>query len=161
MGKIDENGLRICRMQAEVFEQSLKKAKCSSPIFLRRYMNSQVAKRMDQTGFAYESCDIDSIFEEIDAEFGKSNYGKEKYGSEELYWMGYLYRYWAFTLEKNSKQIYKIIKPKELRELYFPYHSLDPSQAIDRILEAKNLREEDYIQRGVEILREMLYKKSK
>ncbi len=158
MKKIDENGLRLCRMQAEVFEQSITKTKCSSPIFLRRYMNSQVAHRMDQTGFAYEACDVDSIFAEIENEFGKSNYGKEKYGNEELYWMGYLYRYWALTYERSSKQIYKIMKPKELRGLYFPYHSLDPSQAIGRILEAKDLREEDFIQRGVEILRKMMYK---
>ena len=39
----------------------------------------------------------------------------------------------------SSIQVYKIVKPKELRGLYLPYHTLDPSQAIERILGSKNL----------------------
>ena len=39
----------------------------------------------------------------------------------------------------TSARVYKIIKPKELRELFLPYHTLAPSQAIERILEAKGL----------------------
>ena len=73
--------------------------------------------------------------------------------------MGYLYRYWCYTFEKNSRQVYKIIKPRELRGLYYPYHSLDPAQAIDRILEAKQMREQDFTRRGVEILREIIRRK--
>ena len=34
---------------------------------------------------------------------------------------------------------YKIVKPQELRSLFLPYHTMDPAQAIDRILEAKGL----------------------
>ena len=70
-----------------------------------------------------------------------------------MYWIGYLYRYWAYTFEKSSKQVFRSIKPEELRELYFPYHSLDPAQAIERILEAKGMEDRDQITRGVEILR--------
>ena len=40
---------------------------------------------------------------------------------------------------ENYTQVYKIVKPKELRGLFLPYHTMDPSQAIDRILEAKGL----------------------
>ena len=76
-----------------------------------------------------------------------------KFTENELYWMGYLYRYWCYTYEKTSKQVYRIIKPTELRKLFFPYHSLDNAAAIERILEAKNSREEDLTQRGVEIFR--------
>ena len=38
-----------------------------------------------------------------------------------------------------SAKVYKIVKPKELRGLFLPYHTMDPAQAIERILEAKNL----------------------
>ena len=48
---------------------------------------------------------------------------------------------------------------KELRDLYYPYHSLDPSQAIERILEAKGKLENDLTQRGVEILRSIINNK--
>lgn len=146
-------------MQAELFVLSASKLECSSPIFLRRFMLSKVAVRMDQDGFLYESCTADGIIQEIEEEFGATNYGKEKYSTEELYWMGYLYRYWCYTYEKSSKQVYKLMKPKELRGLYYPYHSLDPAQAIERILESKNLREEDLTQKGVEILRRIMSEK--
>ncbi|MBQ1552456.1 MAG: hypothetical protein IIZ66_02820, partial [Clostridia bacterium] len=62
-------------------------------------------------------------------------------------------RYWCYTYEKTSRQVYRIIKPTELRELFYPYHTLDVAAAVERILEAKNGREEDLTKRGVEILR--------
>lgn len=56
-----------------------------------------------------------------------------------MFWIGYIYRYFSYTYQKTSKQVYKIIKPKELRGLFLPYHTMDPAQAIERILEAKGL----------------------
>ena len=38
---------------------------------------------------------------------------------------------------------YKIVKPKELRGLFLPYHTMDTAQAIDRILEAKKFPRDD------------------
>ncbi len=163
MIKIDEMGLKLCRMQAKVFETSLSKEECSSLIFMRRFMNSQVARRMDAGGFLFEACDVNQIIEEVDAEFGESSYGSEKYTENEMYWIGYMYRYWAYTYQQTSKQIYRFIKPKELRGLYYPYHSLDPAQAIERILEARGVavNEEDLTARGVELLREIIKRESR
>ena len=156
MNNIDEMSLKLCKLQAEVFAASALEADCSSLIFIRRFMNSQVAQRMDSGGFLFEACDLKQIFEEIAVEFGESSYGKVKYSAEELYWIGYIYRYWACTYQKMSKQVYRIIKPKELRDLYYPYHSLDPTQAIESILEAKGMSEEDLTARGVKILRRLI-----
>ncbi len=158
MRKMDEIGLKLCKMQGEVFSASVKESKCSSPIFMRRFMNSQVAQRMDLGGFLFEACDVNGVLEEINTEFGESSYGKEKYHQAELYWIGYLYRYWCYTYQKTSKQIYKFIKPKELRSLYYPYHSLDPAQAIERILEAKGMVEIDFIEKGVNVMRDIMKK---
>ena len=119
-------------------------------------MNSQVAHRMDLGGFLFEACDTNQIFEEINTEFGESSYGKEKYYEAELYWIGYVYRYWSYTYQKTSKQVYKFIKPQELRSLYYQYHSLDPAQAIERILEAKGVNERDLTKRGVRIMRDLI-----
>ena len=156
MKKIDEEGLKLCALQAEVFANSLTVAQCSSPVFIRRFMYSEVVTRMDRSGFLLEACDVTSILNEVDAQYGPISYGKERYGREELYWLGYLYRYWAYTYEKSSKQVYKQMKPKDLRKLYYPYHSLDPAQAIERILEGSGSKEEDYTEKGVRILREIL-----
>ena len=153
MKPIDHIGLKQCKLQADFFEQSVKKTNCSSGIFIRRFMLSELAERIDKSGIMSESKTIDDMFTEIENQYGPSNYGKTKYNPEELHWIGYLYRYWAYTEEKSSKCLYRIIKPEELRNLYIPYHSLDPAKAIDRIKESKSIAETDDIQRGVEIMR--------
>lgn len=156
MKKIDEEGLKLCALQAETFADSLTVTQCSSPVFIRRFMNSEVAARMDRNGFLLGVCDVTSILGEVEAQYGPTSYGKERYGREELYWLGYLYRYWTYTYEKSSKQVYKQMKPKDFRKLYYPYHSLDPAQAIERILESSGSKEEDYTEKGVRILRRIL-----
>ena len=75
----------------------------------------------------------------VDEEYGVSDYGSVKYTHNEMYWIGYIYRYFAVTYELTSPQVYKIVKPKELRGLFLPYHTMDPAQAIERILEAKEM----------------------
>ena len=79
------------------------------------------------------------ILQFVDEEYGVSDYGTVKYTRNEMYWIGYIYRYFAIICELTSVQVYKIIKPKELRGLFLPYHTMDPSQAVERILEAKEM----------------------
>lgn len=158
MKKMDSLGLKICSYQAKLFENSIEKTNCSSKIFIRRFMNSKLAKRMDRIGFIYDSLDVMDAMDEIENQYGESAYGVEKFSVEEMYWIGYIYRYWSYIAEKPSKEIYKLIKPEELRKLYFPYHSLDPLQAIERIMEANKSEKEsemDDIARGVIALRKV------
>ena len=162
MKKMDSLGLKMCGYQATLFEMSKDSTNCSSKIFIRRFMNSKLAKRMDSVGFMFDSLDIPDAIKELEAQYGVSSYGMEKFNEEELYWIGYIYRYWAYVSGKSSKQIYKIIKPEQLRKLYFPYHSLDPLQAIERIMEESDhgAREGmDDISRGVIALRKVRNKK--
>lgn len=153
MRDIDAYGLKLCVFQAELFKESVNKLECGSKIFVRRFMLSKLADRMDTEGFYFESTGIDNAFEELEIQYGMTSYGKQKFGIEEMYWIGYIYRYWAYTYKKSSKQLFRFIKPEELRKLYFPYHSLDPAQAIERILEARGVDEKNEIERGVEIIR--------
>lgn len=153
MREFDSYGLKLCEFQANLFEKSVEKTECSSPIFLRRFMKSNLAERMDGDGFLFEAIDDNGALIEIECEFGKSNYGKTKFSENEMYWIGYIYRYWAYIREISSKKVYHMVKPDELRKLYFPYHSLDPLQAIERIEESKELRDEDMIKKGTVILR--------
>lgn len=153
MKEMDHYGLQMCKFQGELFEESLRKTQCGSKVFLRRFMLSDLAERMDKYGFLYEATDVGDAFIEIETQYGPTDYGQIKFGGEALYWTGYLYRYWAYISGMSSKQLYRMVKPEELEKLYYPYHSLDPEQAIERIMEAKGLTEEDQIKRGVEILR--------
>ena len=58
MREMDSLGLKICARQANLFEASKDGAKCSSPIFIRRFMNSDLAKRIDAGGIMFESTDV-------------------------------------------------------------------------------------------------------
>ena len=155
MRKISKDGLLLCKLQAEVFENSIDKMDTSSEIFIRRFMKSEVAKRLDNESVLESNIQANDILELINEEYGISNYGSVKYSRNEIYWIGYIYRYFAFTYEMSSTQVYKILKPKELRGLFLPYHTMDPAQAIERILEAKNMivDEEAELKRQYEIFK--------
>lgn len=139
MRKIDKDGLLLCELQAKTFELSAEATEVSSEIFIRRFMNSLVSKSMDSGEILQTNMQAKDILERIEEQYGKSNYGSKKYTKNELYWIGYIYRYFSYTYEKSSVQVYKTVKPKELRGLFLAYHTLDPSQAIERILEAKDI----------------------
>ncbi len=127
-------------------------------------MNSDLAKRIDAGGIMFESTDVSNAFQELEDQYGVSVYGSEKYATEELRWIGYLYRYWCYVSEKTSKQLYKEVKPERLRKLYLPYHSLDPLQAIERITEESApivVRNVDDVARGVEIMRKIRNRRGK
>jgi len=136
---MDKDGLLLCDMQAKAFELSATAEDTSSEVFIRRFMNSDTAKQLDNMAVLQTNIQAADLLDLIDEEYGKSDYGSVKYTLNELYWIGYIYRYFAYTYDKTSVQVYKIVKPKELRGLFLPYHTMDPAQAIDRILEAKGL----------------------
>lgn len=139
MKKINKDGLLLCELQAEAFEKSIDEMDSSSEIFIRRFMKSRIAKSLDNESILERNIQADDILQMINEEYGVSNYGSVKYTHNEMYWIGYIYRYFVITCELTSAQVYKIVKPKELRGLFLPYHTMDPSQAIERILEAKEL----------------------
>lgn len=45
--KINSDGLLLCELQAKAFENSIDKMESSSEIFIRRFMKSKIAKRLD------------------------------------------------------------------------------------------------------------------
>ena len=139
MKKIDKDGLILCDIQAKAFEISITAMNTSSEIFVRRFMNSKIAKEMENLSVLQDNLQAKDILDRIDEEYGKSDYGSVKYTKNEMYWIGYLYRYFAYTYNMSSIQVYKIVKPKELRGLFLPYHTMDTAQAIDRIIEAKGI----------------------
>ena len=139
MKKVNKDGLLLCDLQATAFENSIDKMDSSSEIFIRRFMKSKVAKRLDNESVLNSNMLANDILQLLNEEYGVTDYGSVKYTHNEMYWIGYIYRYFAITCDLTSSQVYKIIKPKELRGLFLPYHTLDPSQAIERILEAKGI----------------------
>ena len=155
MRKIDKDGLLLCDLQARVFEMSVERYPTSSDIFVRRFMNSNVAHEFDNQCILEMSVGERDILLRIDEQYGRSDYGSVKYSKNEMFWIGYVYRFFSYTYEMSSLRVYRIIKTKELRGLFNPYHTMDCSQAIERILEAKGLHEseEEKIDRQYRIYR--------
>ena len=141
MKTIDRDGLLLCELQAKAFELSVDTVAASSAIFVRRFMNSKTAKWLDSGTILASNMQPADLLALVEEQYGPSGYGSEKYTYNEMYWMGYVYRYYAYTYQCSSVSVYKTIKPKELRGLFLPYHTLDPAQAIERILEAKGISE--------------------
>lgn len=163
MKKIDKDGLLLCEIQAKVFEKSIDIMDSSSEIFIRRFMQSKIAKSFDNNEMLDCNIQTNDILQLINEEYGVSFYGTVKYSHNEMYWIGYIYRYFVVTYELTSKQAYKIVKPKELRSLFLPYHTMDPSQAIARILEAKGMMvdEKMELKRQYEIFKRIREEKEK
>ena len=159
--KINRDGLLLCELQAKAFENSIDKMESSSEIFIRRFMKSKIAKRLDNQSILDSNIQTNDILQLVDEEYGATNYGSVKYTHNEMYWIGYIYRYFVITYELTSMQVYKIVKPKELKGLFLPYHTMDPSQAIERILEAKGLftDEKMELERQYEIFKRIRNKK--
>lgn len=135
MTKMNEIGLMLCRYQARLFEYAARQ-KVSSKFFVKKFSFSFTAARMDSIGFLLESIDVPQAYLEI-------MNGSEKtgivYSEKIMNWIGYIYRYICYTHQQPMKRVYKLIKPKELHDLYDAYHSMDNELAIERILEAKSI----------------------
>lgn len=155
MKAFDREGKRLCEFQAELFEKSVTSLEMSSEIFVRRYMNSRIARELDSGSFLEGNMGVADIYEDIDRQYGPSSYGSKKYHRDVMFWAGYLYRELCYCYEVSSKQAYKLLPFKDVASSYEPYHALDVSQAIERLLEAKGISfsEEEVNQRGVAILK--------
>ena len=94
-------------------------------------------------------------------EFGESSYGKEKYSEAELYWMDIFIVIGPAHIRKQVSKYINLLSRKNSRALYYPYHSLDPAQAIERILEARGVNEKDLTARGVKIMRDIMKSEKK
>ena len=84
MKKISKDGLLLCELQAEAFENSIDKTDTSSEIFIRRFMKSEIAKRFDNESVLESNIQPNDILELINEEYGISDYGSVKYKRNEI-----------------------------------------------------------------------------
>ena len=80
------------------------------------------------------------LLEELKEETGLRTTG-EKYPAEVLYWIGYLYRYWACSRRESSRSIYRQAPAKTMYGNYPAFHTFDPELAIDDLKEIHDQRQ--------------------
>ena len=138
MKPLDSIELKLCQLQAKIFESSFDNTDYSSPMFIRRFMFSSIAKSFDNKTYLLLSNSTNDIFETLDEEYGKSSYGNYKYSKDQLYWIGYVYRCFAIIFNLSSKQVYRLINGKEIIKYYNTYHTFDIVETAKEIAENIN-----------------------
>ncbi len=140
MKKFDHNGLLLAEYQGKLFEKS-SELNCSTGIFMRRFLHSNLLKKLDTNNPAMLSLDVSEGINSILEQFGDSNYGKVKYSKNALFWIGYMYRYISYTREQSSKFIMNLFCYKQMNDVYYSFHTQDPEWCIQSLLEINNLTE--------------------
>lgn len=141
MREFDHNGLLLAEYQGKLFEKSAD-LNCSSPVFIRRFLHSDLLKVLDENNTNLLSLDVDGGIQNIMDQFGDTSYGKVKYSKSSLFWMGYMYRYIAYTREQSTSFVMNLFKHQQMNEVFYPYHTQDPEWCISNLLELNNKSEE-------------------
>ena len=134
---MDSIQLKLCDIQGHLFEHSTAYA---SEGFIRDFMNSEVAEHLDSPYNKLQWMGEEYLIDELKDEKTLVTEG-EKYSPEVLYWIGYLYRYWACTRDERSKRIYRQAPAKTMKRNYMAFHTFDPDVAIDDLIEIYQQRQ--------------------
>ncbi len=148
--------IKLCQKQAKIFEDSVKKAKYSSPIFIRRFMHSSIAKSFDDKLFLFMNESEDDVFSSLDEEFGKSCYGSLKYSEDQMFWIGYIYRCISIRYRISSKSVYKLFNAKEVVKYYNICHTYDIVDAAERMMEAISYDSASIEQKAYKVMKRLM-----
>lgn len=144
MKEFDRKGLDLAVFQSEIFQKSLTVYNLSSPVFIRRFMKSALARQLDETDIAFLPLTEKWAFDSLNEQYLNKTYGKIKYSADEMYWIGHIYRYICYTRDESSVFIYGIIKPEELRKVYYAYHTQNEEWVIASLLKSQGLDESTF-----------------
>lgn len=141
MRKFDHNGLLLAEYQGKLFEKSVE-LNCSTGIFVRRFIHSDLLKKLDANNPVLVSLEVNEGIKSITEQFGETDYGKDKYSAEVMFWMGYMYRYIAYTREVSSKFVMDLWDYKKMNDLYYSFHTQDTEWCVRSMLEMINFTED-------------------
>lgn len=141
MKGFDHDGLLLAEYQGKIFEQSTE-LRCSTGVFLRRFLHSDFLKKMDKNNVSSLSLDVNEGINSIQTQFGESDYGKTKLSKSALFWIGYIYRYLSYTRDISTKKVMKLFPYKQLNDVYYSFHTQDPEWCVRSLLEMNGLTED-------------------
>ena len=156
MKKLDYNERKLCQIQGKIFEESVDKVECSSLIFIRRFMQSNLSNKLDDYSFLVMALDINDCFYEIENEYGVSSYGKIKYSKNEMFWIGYVYRALAIIYKLSSREIFRLFNAKKVISYYNIYHTFDIEQAVEKMMESIDYHAPDLEKDAYKLLKKLV-----
>ena len=141
MKTFDHNGLLLAEYQGKIFEISTE-LRCSTAVFLRRFSHSDLLKKMDTNDVTSLSLDVNEGIESIKNQFGESDYGKNKYSKNSMFWIGYIYRYISYTRGVTTKFVMRLFPYKQLNDVYYSFHTQNPEWCVHSLLEMNDQTED-------------------
>lgn len=135
--------LKLCDIQGRLFELSKEKG-YDSVTFIKAFMNSEVAKGLDSKFNRMQWAGEEYLLAEL-SDIADLTVGGTVYDKEVLYWSGYLYRFWHFTTDENSKEIYKQAPAETMRRNWLIFHTLAPEVAIEDLKEIYRQKNENHM----------------
>ena len=141
MKTFDHDGLLLAEYQGKIFERSTE-LRCSTAVFLRRFLHSDLLKKMDMNDVTSLSLDANEAIESIQNQFGESDYGKVKYSKNSMFWIGYIYRYISYTRGVATKFVMRLFPYKQLNDVYYSFHTQDPEWCVHSLLEMNDQSED-------------------
>jgi len=124
---------QLCDIQGRLFERSLNK-NLDSNDFIEKFMNSKTCEFLDLPYDRLQWAGEEYILENLLDETEVRPVG-ELYNREELFWAGYVYRYWHLLTGESGREIYNQAKARRMKDCYLGFHALDVSMAIDDLKE--------------------------
>ena len=74
------------------------------------------------------------ILEDLLEETAVKHAGRQ-FGNEEMFWIGYTYRYWHYLSGESGREIYTQANALRMKECYLGLHTLDPVLAVEDLKE--------------------------
>ena len=138
IGKLSGFERQLCDIQGRLFELSLEKG-LDSGDFIKKFMNSATCEYLDlpydRLQWAGEEYMLENLLEEVLV----SRAGLQ-FSREELYWTGYVYRYWHLLTGESSSEIFAQANATMMRECYLGFHTLDTIMAIEDLKTISHLQ---------------------
>lgn len=123
--------LQLCDIQGRLFKLSVRRG-INSTEFIKVFMKSVTAKALDSTynrmQWAGEEYLLEEVIDEAGVRFDKPG---EIYSEDVIYWIGYIYRYWHYVTNESSKEIYKRVPVKVMRQNYEKLYMMTPKEVIE------------------------------
>ena len=128
-----EKALRrtLSEMQAQLFVL-IGDMGYDSVIFIKAFMNSDVAKGLDSDFDFMQWAGKEYILERMQEEMPEAFVKKGKvFAREVLFWIGYVYRQWHYITGETSKEIYQQADADTMNVSYSGFHTVDVHLAVE------------------------------
>ena len=129
--------LQLCDIQGGLFKLLARRG-INSAEFVQVFMKSATGKALDSTYNRMQWIGEEYLLEEVIDEAGdRFEKPGEVYSEELIYWIGYIYRYWHYMTEESSKEIYKQVPVKVMKQNYEWLYMMTPEE-VREVLKENN-----------------------